>query len=71
MERWVMADQEKNATAPAGTRHRERRPPSHAKAAKPAPVKSCRECFAWKVLLHNDDKNDIIFVMVTIIELTP
>jgi ATP-dependent Clp protease adapter protein ClpS len=25
----------------------------------------------WKVLLHNDDKNDIIFVMVTIIELTP
>jgi ATP-dependent Clp protease adapter protein ClpS len=25
----------------------------------------------WKVLLHNDDKNDQIFVMVTIVELTP
>jgi len=25
----------------------------------------------WKVLLHNDDKNDIGFVILTIIELTP
>jgi ATP-dependent Clp protease adaptor protein ClpS len=25
----------------------------------------------WKVLLHNDDKNDISFVVVTIMELTP
>jgi len=24
----------------------------------------------WKVLLHNDDKNDALFVVVTIIELT-
>jgi ATP-dependent Clp protease adapter protein ClpS len=25
----------------------------------------------WKVLLHNDDKNDVLFVVATIIELTP
>ena len=25
----------------------------------------------WKVLLHNDDKNDFGFVIVTIMELTP
>src|SRR3954463_6624109 len=25
----------------------------------------------WKVLLHNDDKNDILYVVDTIIELTP
>src|SRR3954463_9336542 len=25
----------------------------------------------WKVLLHNDDKNEITFVVKTIIELTP
>jgi len=25
----------------------------------------------WKVLLHNDDKNELLFVMRTIMELTP
>ncbi len=25
----------------------------------------------WKVLLHNDDKNDMLFVVDTIVELTP
>ena len=25
----------------------------------------------WKVLLHNDDKNDMLFVIVSIVELTP
>lgn len=25
----------------------------------------------WKVLLHNDDKNDMLFVVATIVELTP
>ena len=25
----------------------------------------------WKVLLHNDDKNDMFFVIHTIVELTP
>jgi ATP-dependent Clp protease adapter protein ClpS len=24
----------------------------------------------WKVLLHNDDKNDIVFVVLTVMELT-
>lgn len=25
----------------------------------------------WKVLLHNDDKNEMMFVVTTIVELTP
>jgi ATP-dependent Clp protease adaptor protein ClpS len=25
----------------------------------------------WKVLLHNDDKNEVGFVVITIVELTP
>jgi len=25
----------------------------------------------WKVLLHNDDKNDVVFVVKTVMELTP
>jgi ATP-dependent Clp protease adapter protein ClpS len=25
----------------------------------------------WKVLLHNDDKNDVVFVVLSIVELTP
>jgi ATP-dependent Clp protease adaptor protein ClpS len=25
----------------------------------------------WKVLLHNDDKNDVVYVVKTIMELTP
>ena len=25
----------------------------------------------WKVLLHNDDKNEMMFVVATIVELTP
>ena len=25
----------------------------------------------WKVLLHNDDKNDYLFVVTTIVQLTP
>lgn len=25
----------------------------------------------WKVLLHNDDKNDVLFVVRTVMELTP
>ena len=25
----------------------------------------------WKVLLHNDDKNDMLYVVQTIVELTP
>ena len=25
----------------------------------------------WKVLLHNDDKNDVVYVVTTIMQLTP
>ena len=44
--------------------------------AKPARKKSPRRkppqpLPPWKVLLHNDDKNDILFVVKTIMELTP
>jgi ATP-dependent Clp protease adaptor protein ClpS len=41
-------------------------------APKPAPTKNPPGLLpVWKVLLHNDDKNDILFVVGTIIELTP
>ncbi len=39
---------------------------------KPAPTKNPPGLLpVWKVLLHNDDKNDILFVVGTIVELTP
>jgi ATP-dependent Clp protease adaptor protein ClpS len=42
------------------------------KAAKKAPQKKPPQMMPpWKVLLHNDDKNDILFVMRTVMELTP
>ena len=42
------------------------------KKSKPAPAKKpTGELPVWKVLLHNDDKNDIVFVVQTIVELTP
>jgi len=71
MERWVMADQEKStitqpgpATATGTVKPR--------KARKTRPRKKLPGLLPpWKVLLHNDDKNDMFFVMVTIIELTP
>ncbi len=41
-------------------------------ANKPAPTKNPPGMLPpWKVLLHNDDKNDIGFVVGTIVELTP
>jgi ATP-dependent Clp protease adaptor protein ClpS len=66
-----MADQEKNATAPAGP-VTATAPAKPRKSRKTSPRKKLPGVLPpWKVLLHNDDKNDIIFVMVTIIELTP
>jgi ATP-dependent Clp protease adapter protein ClpS len=47
------------ATAPK--RKRQTRPKS--KPPQPLPP--------WKVLLHNDDKNDMPFVITTVVELTP
>jgi ATP-dependent Clp protease adaptor protein ClpS len=42
------------------------------KSRKQAPKKiPPRHLPPWKVLLHNDDKNDMMFVIHTIVELTP
>lgn len=42
------------------------------RATKKAPQKKPPQMMPpWKVLLHNDDKNDILFVMRTVMELTP
>jgi ATP-dependent Clp protease adapter protein ClpS len=39
---------------------------------KPSPTKKPPGMLPpWKVLLHNDDKNDVVFVIGTIVELTP
>ena len=41
-------------------------------ATKPAPKKDPPGLLPpWKVLLHNDDKNDMPFVVGTVVELTP
>jgi ATP-dependent Clp protease adaptor protein ClpS len=41
-------------------------------ARKAAPKrKPPRHLPQWKVLLHNDDKNDVVAVVETIVELTP
>ena len=48
-------------------------PPSKPKGtAKTAPKRRPPEMLPpWKVLLHNDDKNDMVHVVSTIVELTP
>jgi ATP-dependent Clp protease adaptor protein ClpS len=47
-------------------------PPKPKKKEKPKPQKRPPGLMPqWKVLLHNDDKNDMMFVIVTIVELTP
>jgi ATP-dependent Clp protease adapter protein ClpS len=48
--------------------------PKRAKKAGPKPTPTRQPpglLPLWKVLLHNDDKNDVIFVVGTIVELTP
>ena len=41
------------------------------RAAKPVPKRSPPQMLPpWKVLLHNDDKNSVDFVIETIVELT-
>ena len=43
-----------------------------ATATKPAPKKNPPGLLPpWKVLLHNDDKNDVQHVIGTVVELTP
>ena len=42
------------------------------KKSKPAPQKTPPKMLPpWKVLLHNDDKNELNFVVRTVMELTP
>src|SRR5438876_7496539 len=43
--------------------------PKRAKKVKPK-QKPPQQLPPWRVLLHNDDKNDMLFVVVTIMELT-
>jgi ATP-dependent Clp protease adapter protein ClpS len=50
----------KSATATKPKRSRKAKPKN--KPPQPLPP--------WKVLLHNDDKNDMLFVVTTIMELT-
>lgn len=49
-------------SAPAKPR-KKRRKATQRKPPKPLPQ--------WKVLLHNDDVNDILYVVATVFELTP
>ena len=66
-----MADQPKTSTQESGpatgtaTAKPRKSPQARPKPRLPAPLPP------WKVLLHNDDKNDMFFVMLTIMELTP
>jgi ATP-dependent Clp protease adaptor protein ClpS len=71
-----MADDNKNnqqdAQPPAsgaeksGTATKPKRAPRKTPAKKPP-----QQLPPWKVLLHNDDKNDVDFVVETIVALTP
>src|SRR3954469_22961699 len=53
---------EKGGTATAKPKRKRKTSPKR-KPPQPLPP--------WKVLLHNDDKNDFLFVIRTIMELTP
>ena len=55
-------DQEKSKTAVAKPKAKKAPKP---KGKPPAPLP------LWKVLLHNDNKNEMLFVVRTIVELTP
>ena len=68
-----MPDEKKNSTtndAPASgkgaTATKTKRAPKKSPAKKPP-----QPLPPWKVLLHNDDKNDFDFVILTIVSLTP
>jgi ATP-dependent Clp protease adaptor protein ClpS len=68
-----MPDQEKHSDAPPssdGAATAVAKPKSKTKK-KPAPaLKPPSALPLWRVLLHNDDKNDMVFVVYAIIELT-
>lgn len=56
-----MSDTEKKVHLPSGGAATKEQPQN--KPPQPLPP--------WKVLLHNDDKNDMLFVIESIISLTP
>jgi ATP-dependent Clp protease adaptor protein ClpS len=62
-----MADKEKTTGQDGGSNATAVRPKRTRKPAKNPP----KHLPPWKVLLHNDDKNEITFVIRTVAELTP
>jgi ATP-dependent Clp protease adapter protein ClpS len=60
-----MADKEKSSSGGTAVATRTRSKPKHAPHQKPP-----QPLPPWKVLLHNDDKNEAFFVVATIMELT-
>jgi ATP-dependent Clp protease adaptor protein ClpS len=60
-EKTVEEKESKGAVAVKPKRARKRKPQS--KPPQPLPP--------WKVMLHNDDKNEMLFVVKTVMELTP
>ena len=71
-----MAEQEKNSpeapsAAPNSTGTAVAKPKAKAKHKPSTAKKPPTTLPMWKVLLHNDDNNDMVFVVMTIVELTP
>lgn len=60
-----MSDQEKSSSGATAVAEPKTQPKNSPKKRPPQPLPP------WKVLLHNDDKNDMTFVVATIVELTP
>jgi ATP-dependent Clp protease adapter protein ClpS len=64
-----MAEKEKQQSADEGSGTATAKPK---RASKKAPQKKPPQLMPpWKVLLHNDDKNEMLFVVRTVMELTP
>ena len=64
-----MAEKEKEQQSNEGSGTATAKPK---RAKKSAPQKKPPQMMPpWKVLLHNDDKNDMFFVVRTVMELTP
>jgi ATP-dependent Clp protease adaptor protein ClpS len=59
-----MSDKDKTSQGGTATKVAPDKKPTTAKKP-PAPMPP------WKVLLHNDDKNDMLYVVETIVDLTP